>query len=134
MKKAVKNTIHTISLAACGAGILFAGFVTLVAYNMRDIVFGTPLTIHTIADGTTVSDAFVPIAGSASHAKAVRINGRQVAIDRSGNFTDGILLSPGYNVVEVALQDKFGKEKRTTYHWVVQPTATVATTNSPYSS
>lgn len=108
-------------------------FLGLVTYNMRDVLFGAPLKVQTTADGATLSGTFMPISGKALHAKMLSINGREVAVDRLGNFNDGILLSPGYNIVEVALKDKFGKEKRTTYHWVVQPATTVATNNPPYS-
>jgi hypothetical protein len=61
------------------------------------------------------------------------INGRIISIDRQGNFSDGVILSPGYNIVEVAQKDQFGKEKKQTYHWVASPSLTVAQNDtSPY--
>lgn len=114
----------TIVAALTGlAVILVLGFVF---GNIRDVIFGAPLSIHTVSDGTTLSNGFLPISGNAQHARTVSINGRPITIDRSGDFTDGVLLSPGYNVVEVALRDQFGKEKVRTYHLVLDETGTDA--------
>ncbi len=89
-------------------------------FNTKDLIFGSPLSIVTATDGTTVESAFLPVSGNAKHARDVRINGRSVTLDRKGNFADSVILSPGYNVVEVALKDQFGKEKVKTYHLVVR--------------
>jgi uncharacterized protein YfaP (DUF2135 family) len=75
----------------------------------------------------------LPITGNAAHAAQITINGRPIGTDRQGNFTDGVILSPGYNIVEVAETDQFGKEKTKTYHWVASPSPTVADNSaSPY--
>ncbi len=105
----------------------------LVAYNVRDLVFGTPLSISTTTDGATLATPFLPISGIARHARELLINGREVAVDPKGNFTDEVLLSPGYNIVEVAFKDQFGKQKVKMYHVVVDvPTAVATTTGIPY--
>ena len=105
----------------------------LVAYNVKDLVFGTPLTVTTTTDGATLTTPFLPISGTARHARELLINGRPVAIDREGVFTDEVVLSPGYNIVEVAFKDQFGKQKVRTYHVVVDtPTAVATNTGIPY--
>lgn len=114
------------TLQASLTGLLIVAVCALVTYNMRDILFGSPFSVRTAPDGTTVSDAFVPITGDARHAKELTINGRPIAIDTNGAFSDGVLLSPGYNIVSVALSDRFGKEQIKTYHWFVEPKASVA--------
>lgn len=107
-----------------GVGII--GVLGFASFNMRDLLFGTPLTIHTAKDGDTLSEGFLPVSGKAHHARAVFINGRTVFTDRDGNFADGVILSPGYNVVEVTLRDQFGKEKVKTYHLVLEQQEAVA--------
>ena len=104
------------------------GVLALIAYNVRDVVLGTPLTVLSAKDGATLEDTFLPIVGVAPHARELSINGRFVYIDRDGNFEDGVILSPGYNIVEVALKDRFGKETMKTYHVVVQEREAVAQT------
>jgi hypothetical protein len=115
-----------VGLLSC-IGIMVLG---LVAYNVKDLVFGTPLTVATTTDGATLASPFLPITGVARHARELLINGRSVAVDRDGNFTDEVVLSPGYNIVEVAFKDQFGKQKIKTYQVVVTPPAAVATTTS----
>jgi len=110
-------------LAIGGLVLAVAG---LVFYNMRDMVLGTPLEVVTAKDGATLEDTFLPLTGVARHARELLINGRTVAIDRSGKFTDAIILSPGYNIVEVALKDRFGNTDTRTYHWVVEESPAVA--------
>lgn len=112
-------------IIAYGSLVLIVG---LIFYNTKDLIIGAPLFVHTANDGTTVSNSFLPISGKAHHARAVQINGRIVALDKDGFFSDGALLSPGYNIVEVTTLDRFGKEKRKVFHLVAEPSSPVATT------
>ncbi|MES2224745.1 MAG: hypothetical protein V4478_02030 [Patescibacteria group bacterium] len=129
MRKIIgKLTLITI-LTSC----LVIGFFGLIAFNIKDMLFGSPLKIKMVADGTTVDTAYLPISGTAKNARQISINSRIVSIDRSGNFNDGVILSPGYNIVEVAERDQFGKEKKETIRVVSVPPPTVAqNTTSPY--
>ncbi|MEK7228246.1 MAG: hypothetical protein AAB681_02735 [Patescibacteria group bacterium] len=99
----------------------------LIFYNTKDLLIGAPLSVQTVSDGATVTNSFLPITGKAHHASILQINGRIVALDKNGSFSDGALLSPGYNIVEVATTDRFGKEKRKVFHLVAEPSASVAT-------
>ena len=99
----------------------------LIFYNTKDLILGAPFHIDTVDDGTTVSDSFLPISGSARHASILEINGRRIALDQDGLFSDGTLLSPGYNIVEVVTVDRFGREKRKAFHIVAEPSVSVAT-------
>lgn len=124
-RKQLRFPFSTVILSVAIVGVL--GFVF---FNIRDLIFGTPLDIHTAKDGATLTDGFLPVSGNARHARNVLINGRSVMTDRAGNFTDGVLLSPGYNVLEVTLRDQFGKEKIKTYHLVLEPEESVAQTST----
>ena len=108
------------------------GVFALAAYNMRDLVLGTPLEVVAAQDGATLESTFLPLSGVARQARELLINGRTVPIDRAGNFTDAIILSPGYNIVEVALKDRFGNTETRTYHWVVEVPSSVAQTDGAH--
>ena len=117
-----------ILLSALGIAV-----IGMVLYNSKDAIFGVPLTIATTSDGSTVDNRFLPITGIAKHARALLINGREVAFDRQGKFDDGVLLSPGYNIIEVAVKDQFGKSKTKTYHVVLNiPPAVATVSGTPY--
>ena len=112
---------------------LCVAVVALACYNMRDRILGTPLQVTTARDGATLDTPFLPVAGIARHARELLINGRPIAIDRQGSFNDEVLLSPGYNIVEVAVRDQFGKQKVKTYQIVVNIPESVATReHTPY--
>lgn len=129
----MKKIIKKVTLATILIGALGLAFLGLVMNNIKDMVFGAPLTVHTIADGTSVTNSYVAISGSAHHAQSITINGRPVGVDKQGNFSDGVLLAAGYNIVQVAETDRFGKRKDYTYHWVDVPAVSVAQNNvTPY--
>ncbi len=107
--------------------------IALVTYNMRDRIWGAPLTISTAPNGSTLTSAFLPITGSARHARALQINGRSVTIDRSGVFSDEVVLSPGYNIVEVRVTDQFGQQRTKQYQVVfTAPQAVARADHTPY--
>ncbi len=118
------------------SGLYIIGGIAILALvwiNMRDSILGTPLVVRTAPDGTTLTSAVLPIKGSARHARELLINGRPITMNRDGSFADEILLSPGYNIVEVALRDQFGNQKTKTYQFVMNPATTVAVNpDTPY--
>ncbi len=113
-----KKTITYISISV---------ILALAFYNTKDFLLGAPLSIDTAKDGSTINNSFLPISGVAKHASMLKINGRIVPVEKDGQFRDGALLSPGYNIIEVAMEDRFGKEKRKVFHLVAEPSSTVAT-------
>lgn len=122
---------NRFTITALLGAVVILGVCGFVLGNMRDLLFGAPFAIETVQDGTTLTEGFLPISGKARHARSVTMNGRTIFIDRDGNFTDGVILSPGYNVVEVILRDQFGKEKVTTYHLVLDEATAVAQVRPP---
>jgi len=49
------------------------------------------------------------IKGTASKATYISLNGREIFIDKSGNFSESIVVLPGFSVVTLSARDKFGK-------------------------
>jgi uncharacterized protein YfaP (DUF2135 family) len=123
-----------ISFIAGVVGIIILGITAFIFGNAKDVLFGSSLSVTTIKDGATFVDGFLPIQGIAKHAKNIAVNGRSLFVDREGNFADGVILSPGYNVIEVALLDQFGNQKVKTYHLVLDETDTVAQVRKPLSN
>ncbi len=115
-------------------GVLVIAIFSLVINNTRDLIFGSPLVIKAVKDGATLSEGFLPISGVARHARSVLINGRDTLLDRDGNFADGVILSPGYNIVEIATKDKFGKEKTEILHLVFDEHPAVASASQDVES
>jgi hypothetical protein len=95
---------------------IFLGTIILYAiFQMRDIIFGARLTVNTITDGEVVAEQLITISGNMRHASSVIINGNVVATNQNGDFTDELLLSPGYNLITIDVRDRFGKLIEKTY-------------------
>ena len=56
-------------------------------------------------DGSSVSE----VKGVASKAIHLSINGREIFINKEGEFKESIALLPGFSVVTIEARDKFGK-------------------------
>lgn len=94
-------------------------FVAVAGYSlhtMRDYVFGVNLQIYGISDGQTLTEPKVSLRGNAKNLKALTVNDRMIGIAHDGTFKDNILLLPGYNIVSIKGDDKFGNTIEKNYH------------------
>ncbi len=55
------------------------------------------------------NSSLVKIYGKAEKAKHLTINGREIFIDKEGNFEEYVSILSGYSIVEVKAIDQFGK-------------------------
>ena len=95
--------------------IALVGVFGIILYNTKDLLFGAPLSVTTVKDGMALSESYLTVSGIAPHAKALSINGRTISTNRKGEFSEPILLAPGYNVLEVGMVDRFGKKNTKHY-------------------
>lgn len=49
------------------------------------------------------------IEGSTSHIAALYMNGKQIAVTESGEYSEPYALAPGYNRIVLEARDKYGK-------------------------
>jgi hypothetical protein len=117
---------HNITIKKVLSVVGIIAVLGVVFYNTKDIFFGSSFSIVAVSDGATVQNSFLPISGNAKNATEVDINGRTIALDKKGLFSDGIVLSPGYNIVEIKQRDRFGKEQKKVLHLVAEPASNVA--------
>lgn len=63
------------------------------------------------------------ISGNASKAVYLSLNGREIFIDKEGNFSESIAVLPGFSVVTLNARDKFGKTALKTFEVVTEKNA-----------
>ena len=68
-----------------------------------------------IIDGAQVSEKVLEMTGNAKNAKILILDGREIAIDQSGNFKENIALLLGYNIINLKAEDKFGHKDEKNY-------------------
>lgn len=100
----VKNTIKISSLIAI---VIFIGSYSL--YEARNIIRGPVLEIFEPTDGSAIENPLIEIKGMAQNISAIKINDRPITVDKEGVFAEKLLLSPGYNIIKLSAEDKFGR-------------------------
>lgn len=83
-------------------------------YQGRALIEGPVITITTPKNGTTTDESLTLIAGTAKHAKDLRLDGRPIFIDTEGRFAEKLLLLYGYNIIQLTATDVRGKTTTTT--------------------
>lgn len=92
-------------------GILFVIIVAAYTYlQSGNFIEGPTLLITTPINGSTSAESLIIIEGVAQHISHIQLNDGQIFVDEDGNFREQLLLSPGYNIITLEAQDRFGRE------------------------
>jgi hypothetical protein len=87
--------------------------IIIVGYSFfqaQKILAGPVIEISTPQNGATYNSTLIEIDGQAKNVAYMDLDDRQMFTDKNGNFSEKLLLSPGYNVVKLDAWDKFGKQ------------------------
>lgn len=101
-----------------GLGVLIGLFVFIFGYSVfqtRSLAKGVDLVVKGITDGAIFDGNILNLTGQATHAKHIRVNDREILVDKDNNFSDELVLSPGYNIITIEAEDKFDKKTGKTY-------------------
>lgn len=79
------------------------------AFEIWNYATGPKIILTSPANGSAVSESLISINGQGKNTKKITLNDRAIVVDETGNFSEKILLSYGYNVLELKAEDRFGK-------------------------
>ena|SRR3972149_12093947 len=99
---------------------LFVIILSYTYYRTKNLVGGVILEIAGVTDGQTFDESPLTLTGSARNASKLTIDGREIFIDKDANFAEQLLLLPGYNILEIKAEDKFGKKVEKHYQLVLK--------------
>ena len=103
-REGTKKILRTLILAS------IVCIVTGYAYfASRDYILGPRIVISEPINGSTHSTSTVLIRCQALRIQDITLNNRPILIDEQGNFSETLLLFPGYNVSLISAQDKFDR-------------------------
>jgi hypothetical protein len=96
-----------------GFSVFFLLIILYALFNSEDLIFGVKIKNvningHPIQAGATVKESVIEITGVARNAINLTLDGRAISEDQQGNFDETIALLPGYNIISIKAQDKFG--------------------------
>jgi len=90
--------------------IFLALFVIYGVFEVAKVALGPSLSVTSPKDLSTVNDPFIRVSGEIKRAAYISVNDRQIFADEKGDFSESLLLLPGYNIIEIVVKDRFDKE------------------------
>ena len=105
--------ISALILVAVGIGVY-------VFFQGYDLIRGPVLEVHMPTNGASFEEPLVEITGLAKNISFIYLNNNQIFVDSKGNFSQKLLLLPGYNIITLRATDKFGREVRQELHLILE--------------
>ncbi len=97
-------------LKAIGITLFLIALFGYGIFEVWNYATGPKIIIASPANGSAVSESLISIDGQGRNTKEITLNDRPIVVDEQGNFSEKILLSYGYNVLELKAKDRFGKK------------------------
>lgn len=118
-------TINAKKILKIGSISLFFLFIIIFGFfRSKDLIFGVKIIDVNIVDGAKVTESVLKVTGNAKNAVNLSLNGREISIDRGGNFNETIVLLSGYNIVNITAKDKFGYVDEKNYKLIYEAGST----------
>ena len=93
----------------CIVIILVGGIIGYSGFAAKRVFEGPGITLLSPTSGAILDTSLVDIAGSTRNAASLTLNGRLIPVDTTGRFREQLLLSYGYNIIELVATDRAGK-------------------------
>ena len=87
-------------------------FLLVLGYGLfqaRNLIIGPEINVLTPKNGDNLSDPLIVVTGTAANITRISLDDRQIFVDEHGNFSEKLLVPPGYTIIKLAAQDKFGR-------------------------
>lgn len=113
---AKKRSVVPLILTLAVIGLILAyGY-----FEARNFLLGPSLTVTSPQSGTTSNDSLVEISGRAERIAKIYLNNRQIFTSKDGSFSEPLILSAGYNIIEVKAEDGVGRQVKKTVEIVLE--------------
>ena len=98
-----KKLVKVVTLS-----VFFLFIIVFAIFRSSSLIFGVKIKNVNISDNAVYKESTLKITGNAKNAKNLTLNGREISIDKDGNFYETIALLSGYNIITLIAKDKFG--------------------------
>lgn len=102
-------------------GSLIVGALLMIGYlgwQVKHIVEPPEMVLHNPPNGFVTTDGALLVQGETNKEVFIKINGKDVPNNGSGQFEERLDLSPGVNTITISAKRKYGKSKIITRHVV----------------
>ena len=115
-----KNMKWWIGIISC---VTLFSIIAVFSYEKMAFMFNG---VEIIATLEKVNDSpLIKVTGTANKASYISLNGREIFIDKEGNFSESIAVLPGFSVITLNAKDKFGKTAEKKFEIVKEESAPV---------
>lgn len=93
--------------------IVFLGVLVILGYglfNARSLIMGPTLEIFSPTKDLETSENPINIKGQVKNATFVSLNEKPISVDTEGFFEEKLLLSAGFNTIQLKAKDRFKNE------------------------
>jgi hypothetical protein len=77
-------------------------------FQAQKIIHGPEIIVTSPISGSTIQESSIEITGTTKNISEISLDDRPIFIDESGKFSEKLMLYPGYNIIKLKAQDKFG--------------------------
>ncbi len=88
----------------------FGLILSYILFETSDMLMGPIVTISEPLNGSSVESGVIPIKGQAKNVSSLTVNGRPIPIEEKGDFYSILILSEGYNVINIEASDKINNK------------------------
>jgi hypothetical protein len=108
-------------LTKFGLTIFFLIIIGYGLYEAQGLLFGPK--IHIATDMTVVHDPYVKIEGQAQRITSLSMNGKDIPVTETGQFSEPFLLARGDNEITLEAKDTYGRTTSSRVDIVYVPSA-----------
>lgn len=91
-------------------GIVAILVIIFLGSRVYGIIMGPQIVVHTPTPWQEISEGWVEVSGTIKYVSSAKINGRTLSLHTDNSFTEIIAVVPGYTILEITAQDRFGHE------------------------
>lgn len=116
MNRSLRTTLN-ISL-----GVLFVLALALYAlYQSNTFLSGPELVVSSPTHGELITSKTLAIRGTGSQIARLFLNDRQIFLNEEGRFSEELIALPGYTIISLRAEDKFGRISKEKLEIVYEP-------------
>jgi len=94
-------------------------------YQTQGLLRGPELTITKPGQGEIFTTPLIIIEGKTLNISHISLNNRDIFVNEKGVFEEQLLLAPGYTIMEIAIEDRFGRERTERLHLFLKNKSTL---------
>ncbi len=101
------------------------GILSYSLFQAKNLITGPVINIEEPRDGATLTYDVFDIKGDAKNISSIKLNDSPIFVNEEGKFSEKIVASPGYSVMKLEVEDRFGKKKTKYLHLVLPKNAVI---------